>query len=528
MENNERINDVLSGRGASEKIMRLPPVSTAADFILPDYMGDVKKMLNYSARIVPSGKFIGSESASFAGIVCYSVIYIDNENRLTEAAFTSDYEYECRVIEDIVDATTQCELTALSVRLQGPRKISARSTLLSEVIFAEQRAPELPRGAEELELLEKTLSEKTIQIYSLGEREYAEEAARLEGVRADDVSVIYSGGEFIPGSAECRDGRLTVTGEIALYAVLLIDEEMTLRVEKNIPVEESIEVDDCSYTDSIVDGVLTSFRVSVNNCRDASDEGGEDCASVAFNASMEYTARVSSNRSEPVVADAFSCSRDCECEYKTYTYNEHLGTVKDKKMVELEVDKGELETSDVTDILSTEAAVKLIDCKLEGNRMLYEAELTTVTLVQTSKEPGYAALKCSSHISDSLKLGTEYTEGVSVKAALSVSEAKARHDGSSLCVKCFISVLADIKQEKHQKIVASVSLSDNELDGSVRPGITVFYPEETDTLWSVAKKYRVSVAKLAEENMLDSKCLAEGAESSVANVDCLTLSRGIR
>ena len=48
---------------------------------LPDYLGDMKKVLSTSARVVPAGKFIGGEEVQFGGAVVFDVWYLDAENR---------------------------------------------------------------------------------------------------------------------------------------------------------------------------------------------------------------------------------------------------------------------------------------------------------------------------------------------------------------------------------------------------------------------------------------------------------------
>ncbi len=524
MENNERINGTVRGSGASEKIVRLSPISSSADFLLPDYMGDVKRILNYSAKIVPSGKFVGEDSVSFSGTVCYSALYLDSENRLTEASFSSDYECEAKSSEPTEDAAIFCELSQLSLRAQGPRKISAKATLNPEITLAVRRAPSCPESCEGLEILEKTLYEKTVEILSLGTREYSNDAARLEGVGADGVEVLFCGGEFVAGDAECKDGRVYIKGEIDLYALLLIDGETTLRIEKNIPVEENAECE-CDCADVSVEGILASVRATVSDLEEHG-EGEQRCALVRLDASAEYNARLSYNRERSVVCDAFSTSRSCECQYDSYTYGEYITTATDEKIIEIEVEKSETEAQDIADILSTHATVKLIESKLNEGNLYYEAEICATVLVQTSAPGQFASCKCSKRISDKIKIGRE-CGGAACKTRALLTNASASHDAKTLTVKCTLRIESDMTREKTAKTVSAVTLGETFPDESRCPEITVLYPEKDDTLWSIARKYSISVVKLAEENMLDGECIASCADTSVASVPCLIIEKGL-
>ena len=63
-----------------------------ADYALPDYLGDVRKILFTEAALRPSGRFAGGDEVEFSGVVVYNVVYLDAENNLSSAEFTSDYD----------------------------------------------------------------------------------------------------------------------------------------------------------------------------------------------------------------------------------------------------------------------------------------------------------------------------------------------------------------------------------------------------------------------------------------------------
>ena len=103
-------------------------VEAGLEYVLPDYMGAVKRVLYSKARFIPAGRLISDESVEVTGIVGYEIAYVDNEGRLTLINTTSDVE----IRENLSDAAVSgAEVSAgvknLAVRVVGPRKLSLRA-----------------------------------------------------------------------------------------------------------------------------------------------------------------------------------------------------------------------------------------------------------------------------------------------------------------------------------------------------------------------------------------------------------------
>lgn len=511
-----------------DREIRLSPVNTGADYILPDYMGDIRKVLNYSARVVPSGRFVGEGEVSFVGIVCYSIVYLDNENKLTQAEFTSDYEYEVKVGEKFVDGDSRCELAGLSVRPSAPRKLSARATLVPTVIMAEDKTPPSPQWSEGTYTLPSVVRESSIELMRLGEREYAEEGARLQGVMADEVMTVLSGADSIISHADCHGGEVTIEGNINAYALLMIDGETPIRIEKSIPINESFS-DACSEDGYIIaEAAVTSLRVTVNDGEANNEsESSEPLSSVTFDLTVEFSTRTYGNRETRVALDAFSVSGDCECKYRDYYYNEFIGAVREEIPVSLEVDRSTLEVSGISEILATECRVNQDSCKKSENDVQLEADAWLTVLVKTDDEIGYASHKCQSHILHNIKLPFSCSEEIKLQPVFRVASAETTIDNSKLYIRCKLLCEMLVKEPKKAQIVEEMTTSVSNNEDTKRSMITVYYPEKNDTLWSVAKKYRISPVKIAEENMLDGECVADGGASTLTGVKRIFISRNV-
>ena len=89
---------------------------SVGEYSLPDYNGDVKRVLAVKSKVHPSGKFVGEDSVEISGTVAYEVVYLDSENNITHADFTTDYDAavkinsETYVDSDVTTSVAGCNL----------------------------------------------------------------------------------------------------------------------------------------------------------------------------------------------------------------------------------------------------------------------------------------------------------------------------------------------------------------------------------------------------------------------------------
>ena len=499
---------------------------TGADYILPDYMGDVKKLLDYSAKLIPSGRFIGSEDVSFVGVACYSVIYLDNENKLTEASFTSDYEIEHKISEAPRDADAKTEIASLSVRLQGPRKISAKAALVSEIFMTESKELPYPEDKEGIETEKRQIKIHTPVYMRSGEREYAEVAARLEGVSAEEVDVIFSGGGVRFDEVKTVTDGIDVRGALELETVLKIGEETALRVEKKLPFEEHLAAENSVVAGKpFAEGYITSIKVNVNN--EAAEDSGTVGASVNFNACAEYFARCDENKTVELIADAFSTAQSTENKLENIGYVELIDSINETKRLSFEMPRAELECEGLSEILHTGSHVKLSNVEINDGNLIAEGEISFVCVAKGEGDNGYVSIKRTFPLNERRVLERTPTSTPKISCHLYTSDVNSSFDASKLYFGCNLTVCAVITEEKKASAVSAIIPIEATEESGEECTVSVYYPEGTETLWSIAKKYKVSPLSIAEENMLSADCLSSNSiEKPLAGVEKLIIFKG--
>ena len=176
-------------------------VETGCEYTLPDYMGDIKRVLFSSASAVQAGKFISDGELELSGIVNFEVIYPDSEGKLT--SFTASADVDVKEAVDTsgdIDAEMEISAGAPSVRVIGPRRVALRCSASVAVTVSKDNSSEIEGdvfgtvGRDDVETMSVGIKALTSRFYASGEREYAEEACRLVGVTSDEVEIIATSG----------------------------------------------------------------------------------------------------------------------------------------------------------------------------------------------------------------------------------------------------------------------------------------------------------------------------------------------
>lgn len=475
---------------------------SGTEYILPDYNPDVRKILFSSATLRPSGRFASSDEVNFGGTVVYDVIYADSENRLSSVSFTSDYDLEVKCSADsYVDCYGETRLSNLSIRLVGPRKFSAKASVMLMPRLVERVALPLDTdkisGSETPEINTSTVAIHTAIVSGDVEREYAERIATLEGAIADEVNVIYTDAEAVADGINVGEGSVTVSGNLRIISVIQNGDEPAYLVEKNIPIEENVpfpEVrDDMKLTP---EAVVTSLRTNLNT----TDEGVEVVVSVLVNlyAIGELNERVE------IVTDAYMKGRESEVTASRFGYAELISVTRAEDSVTAEMDRSSLECAAIKDlsILSSEARVTSVSESARG--ALIEGEVKYSGFASCAFEDGtsgYLPVKLSCPFKREINTGNS-EPGLRYEVKVRSHSPSAELDAGKIYARSSLTLKLTAEKDGELSALTGINPGEEKAAPVSSSRIVVYYPSEGETLFSVAKKFRTTTEKLALDNSI--------------------------
>lgn len=501
---------------------KCPDVYTESqtEHVLPDYLGDVRKLLFTSAQVRPSAKFAGGEEVECSGVVVYNIIYLDSDNNITSEEFTSDYDYSVKCSgEGYKDSVAETKVANYAIRLVGPRKISAKASVTGSVRLLETESLTLTGDSfdagDDVEVQTGSLKiRRTLQSQSV-EREYAESVANLDGAIADEVSVIYSDVNTTVESAEYEDGSVLVKGKIHMMAMVKNADSGAYLVEKVMNYEESVPFEeaevDMKFSPELT---VTSVRSSVNP-----DENG---CQVVLSGIVEIKVIAESNQRLEVITDGYLKSCASSNVYEDFSYSEFIDCVSVKGNHNAQIMRSEIEACRLREIIFLTATPKIESVKQEGCSVKILGEIRYNGIASDVGEDGeitYITVKFSSPFATNVNIDCQNSDNLHCDVKVAAHSVSAGIDSESIYASCVLESIAVATEEKKRRILVSSVAKENEPYEKCGSRINVYYPISGDTLFSVAKKYHTSPLKLATDNAItESVFAADNPEGTLGGI----------
>ena len=483
---------------------------SGCEYILPDYMGDIKKLLSGNAKAVPTGKFVGEGSVEVSGSIEYELLYLDNEGKLTAVNTSSDFTENFAIDgERYLDSAEESKVSLLRVRVTGPRKISMKADVETVLTVTEEN--EITVGgdvfSDENRAVEKcsvNVSFATSIFAVSGEREYAEIAEKLEGVFADDVEVVCVHATSKVTDAVSGDGEVTVKGENIVSAILSLPERAPMRIKKAIPFEEVIVVEDAKpEMTAVASGFVSSADIGFGS-------DGEYLNAVA-NIIAEYRVELIQNADADVVTDAYTVDSECRTKYTDAQFSKILYAGTQSFSVDVKCDKNQERLSELSEVLSVGAELRPASANIVQGGCEFLGEVTVSGVGYETNVDGsisYIPIKLQDEFAKKVNINCQIPEKCTLDYDLKVDDLEIINDSDVLTVRCFISAGIYLSEQSSVRILTSCESAEGEgvaRDASV---ITVYYPKRGEKLFDVAKKYKTTSTKIAKDNALADSVLA--------------------
>ena len=495
----------------------------SCDYVLPDYLGEVRKILYTEARALPLPTYMNGEEACASGGVRFRMVYVDAEGRLSSADFSEDYEIHERIVCDVlagVSADTAIE--SCSMRLLGPRKISAKARLAVKLRILTEETAEISGSA--LEAGEPELSDVSASVVDMVisepvEREYAEELATLDGVIADEVRVVYE--NAVSEISECRaaDGEIWVSGEHRVCALVTVGDGPACLYKKSIPFAETISLA------GAIEGMQASAKVFLPSVKInvmPTDTGSTLVAALV----AEYTPEAQGNREITLFTDGYMTDREVACEYGDITLDSLTAR---KQMTEIyrsdvSAEEPSLESPSELLYLTAEPRIKSVETTCDGVKITAEIRFSGIACEINGEKTAYAPIRHASewHYEIPLESDTPHPIRPHISLVATSCEGRVGEDDISLTAELGIELDLISSTTYHRlcriDAVGEAQARDNQ------GRILVYYPDREDTLFSVARRFHTTPRRVAIDNALTESALADrGGASSLLGVERLII-----
>ena len=499
-------------------------VESSCEYILPDYMGDIKKILSSRAECIPAGRFLTDSGVEITGAIEYEILYADSENKLTAITSSSDYSVSIPTDAAVyVDCAQHSRVSSMNIRITGPRKISMKFGVETSATVTSSASCEVAGDAfssdREPEHTTRVINTENSIYGKSVEREYAEEGERMRDVAAEDVEIISSSGRVRVFETRAVDGGVEIKGELVIVAIVRTPEQPPFSIRRTIPFEERVEIDGVTKDMQVVaDGCVTSAVCGVG-------EDGEETV-ITVNAIVEFEAYAVENESVSVITDAYLLDAETVNEYADLEYTT-LGSCQINELtISDKISREAIGCADARDILVMYADVRSASAENLGNAVEYKGEIAISGVaceINVDSTVTYVPIKMSRPFVQNVNLNCQNYANSIIDYSIQPVLCEGSFDADDMYVKCILKVKTKLSAPSKITRLATCSVGgDAEIMASASR-ITVYYPSADDTLFSVAKRFHTTAAKLCCDNSIEATASTHDAPDSLSGVKKLLI-----
>ena len=493
-------------------------VDLSGEFSLPDYLPEMRRLVRVTVTPTAPSKFISGNSVQLGGGVDYNVCYVGADGRLYGTSFPGEYSLNAAFDPDVEydvhhGITAEADISAASVvgRVVGARKLSLKTRLIASIIAlgsAEERLAEWasdPAHSHTQKLMKRVECHKRL-VGSNDEIVLRDTLdAALEGARyvSSDCGVFIEEVRGGDGYVDCR-GTVKVR-----YLLCRESDGAPFVVEKRYPLSETVELD------GMKDGArATAFGTctGIDVASDGIDGGDNECT-----IRIRILAQGFVGEQVSYVNDAYSTVYDTACEMKTVKLptvcycglkNMTFDTVVPLDKLGIDRAKGEFNVVST----SVNASVGEWEFSEDGKKAAVNGSVCFNMLYSVITEEGSAEIS-SAETELPFKIDGFDTDAVGKTSLCSASalDPRVKIGAGELELGCEIALSCAATSEVNTENVLAVNILGETAEK--RSGISLCFPGNDESLWSVAKKYRVLADQVRNDNRISTEFADDDARS---------------
>ena len=473
---------------------------SSGDFTLPDYMPKIGKMLSCTPSIIPTGRYIGSDRAEFSGSVVYSVLYTGEDGAPFWTTLSGDYEYTVPLGKAAdsprVEIYDEPIIENVSMRASGPRKMSVRTRIRSTPCIIYEITKDTA-GSEPDEVSYESLTEVIPVSYhrhfesgefNLCENFKLDASPEAEAVGCDGVVCVT---EVIPSA-----GVVTCRGEVecrVLYFDIEGGRRKLLCTKKKMRFEQSIPVP------SLADpsGVRAYGRLISTDLAAA-----EDSSDISISAVVGLFGEYTGTEERPFLLDVYSCERPCGVNSENTEYRRSVLCRNANYSFHTQRSLPDGLPSD-TEVCTSVASSRVGEATVRDGNVEVNGEVTVECVLCHNTDDGAEYSVLTLPIPVKCEFSAEYSADRNETSIMcEVGDVRTRIDGDNVCADAELYLAVFVNGLESVNTVKNTYPIEDRMPH--REGITVYYPDKDETLWSVSKKFAVPVSAVSSKNGIKS------------------------
>jgi len=466
-------------------------IGVESDIVLPDYCGDIERILKCSLMPRASSKRIEGQRLSVGGMAFLRMVYLSPNGRVesfeTQIPFSKSIEMPSGGENPSISVRFETEYSnchAISPRrfeLRGALSMKARVRVCAPVSVVTDIVNE---GVE----VKRKKFEAVVPVSSACESFTVMEEYELSTAPISSVVRMTANPKIL--EHKIVSGKVIMKGEIALTVIYLCeDSEQTQSAQYTIPVNQVLSADGAEEGDS------AELRLEISRMSAEPISHGDN-NEIAVEVLLEASADISRRVWTDAVVDAYCIGRESACGKSETALCTMEETAERTHQMCITPD-----SADIHEILDVFADVKNTGASVnDQGEIMLRADVTVGVLSKNGEGEVFVCEKTAPaeiSVSADRRFSGSYIDG-----EMSVLSASRGSNKNEVCV--LLSARCRILKNENFSFVNSMDISSEVgMPADPKTALTIYFAEAGEDAFDIAKRYNTSARAVMEENNLE-------------------------
>lgn len=479
------------------------------DYVLPDYYPDIFKVLRCSLIPGISSYSISGSQLYIDGAIMIKILYLAEDCvniHCVEQKYTYSKTLEMTKAAEKITVNIQTKTDYSNCRAVSGRRFDVRGAVSCKVKACAQKTIDIISGAEGLETKSEALTYCGNKLIGGGQFVIREDIETGTG-RGGIIGIIHSDAYAEIGDIKVIAGKAVIKGEAkvkALYLVKTDDGAQDTEVmEAAVPISRIIDMDglDDTYT------CYAEIKIIDCGLEVKPGENGESRI-LGCDLTVDCSVTASKDTAVSVLTDLFST--EYETEYTKATVKAEFAPQQFQKQLSF---KGNIECKEgnLEEIFDCRCDINGVTCKFnkEGS-LLISGQLTSQLIGRLSESGMPIFIEKSEAVELSCEVGN-IEDNCSIEHNLQITDVSFNISGEAAAeIRVAFLLSGCIYRVKSVEIIEDVILdSEKPKEKNTEYALKMYYAEEKESVFAIAKKYNTKPDAIREENDLKEEILSE-------------------
>ena len=475
------------------------------DFNLPDYCPEISRILKCRAKALISSKRADGKSISVDGVFTATVIYCDPENVINSYEyrypFSKTFESGGDISGDCVSSNAKCGY--LNCRAQSERKIDVHASVLLTVHATAQKSREIicdvsDRDIEALRLcvpvtMPAACAEKYVLIEE--ELELGNSQPDIDGIIKYDASI---------GVSECKllENKAIVKGNMAVNLLYRDTGGEIVPFSAEIPFSQLMEAEGATETNECETTADTAYLEIKPK-----QSGERDTRGFSLDAKILISLTAYCDSEINVISDAYSKKYALSTKSEETDLLRSVCFINDSFTFTGEIDPS---PASVVGVLGVWCDADAYTTVFDGDCMTVSGTaLAGVLALDDNGAPAYIEKPVEFEYSYKLPSTGENLCAKPVINVTSVSYTLLSGGKMEITAKAEIS--AAVMSNRRISVICGMETDESKpADRNDAAALTVYFADEGESLWQIARKYLSSIDEIRKINGINDDILKAG------------------